>query len=104
MPGETLGSVPAGIVDNEQPAFGTLFRDLLGQEVQVILEDIGIDPVEYHRATFFGARTHRADDLWSAAPSAPALAADADHPQCHTRRQTITLWWDPPASYAAVLL
>jgi hypothetical protein len=83
MPVESLGFVPTGVVNDEQSAFGVHSGYFLGQIIEVILEDIGIDSVKDHRAAFSGSRTHRSNDIgsdmvseirhfWPAAPRAPA--------------------------------
>lgn len=75
--------MPAGVVDNEQSAFGFQRRDLCCQMIEVILEDVGIDSVKDHCRAFSGRGTHRAEDVrpdvvseirhgGPAAPSAPA--------------------------------
>jgi hypothetical protein len=65
MPIESLSFMPTGVVDDEQSAFGVQRRDFLGQKIEIILEDIGIDSVKNHRAAFSSGRTHRADDVGS---------------------------------------
>ena len=83
MPVESLGFVPTGVVNDEESAFGVYCGYLLGEMIEAILEDIGIDSIKNHRGAFSGSRTHRADDVgtdmvseirhfWPTAPSAPA--------------------------------
>ena len=83
VPIESLGFVPSGVVHDEQSTFGVHRGNLFCQKIQVILEDIGIDSIKNHRATFATGRTYRAHDVGAdmvseirhfrtAAPSAPA--------------------------------
>jgi hypothetical protein len=83
MPIQSFGFVQTGVVNDEQSAFGVHSRYLLGQMIEVKLEEIGIDSVKNRRAAFSGGRTHRANNVgsdmvseirhfWSSAPSAPA--------------------------------
>ena len=48
MPVESLGFVPTGVVNDEQSAFGVYCGYLLGEMIEAILEDIGVDSVENH--------------------------------------------------------
>ena len=83
VPIQSLSFVPTGVVNDEQPAFGVRCGYLLGEMIEVILEDIGVDSVKNHRAAFSGSRTHRSKDIgsdmvseirhfWPATPRAPA--------------------------------
>ena len=40
------------VVNDEQPTFGVQSGNLFCQEIEVILEDIGIDSIKNHRAAF----------------------------------------------------
>ena len=49
MPMESIGFVPRGIVEDEQPAYAVQRRDGLGEMIKVALEDIGIDAIHDER-------------------------------------------------------
>ena len=83
VPIQSLRFVPTGVVNDEQSTFGVPRGNLFCQEIEVILEDIGIDSIKNHRAAFATGRTHRSKDVGSdmvaeirysrpAAPSTPA--------------------------------
>ena len=83
VPIQSLGFVPTGVVNDEQSTFGVQRGNLFCQEIEVMLENIGIDSIKNHRAAFATCRTHRSKDVGSdmvseiryfrpAAPSAPA--------------------------------
>ena len=83
VPIQSLGFVPTGVVNDEQSLFAVHRGNLLCQEIEVILEDIGIDSIKNHRAAFATCRAHRSDDIGAnmvseirhfrpAAPSTPA--------------------------------
>ena len=63
MPVESLGFVPTGVVNDEQSAFGVYGGYFLGQMIEAILEDIGVDSVKNQGATFSASRAHRANDI-----------------------------------------
>ena len=83
VPIQSLSFVPTGVVNDEQSTFAVHRGNLFCQEIEVILEDIGIDSIKNHRAAFATGRTHRSKDVGAdmvaeirdsrpAAPSAPA--------------------------------
>ena len=83
MPIESLSLVPAGVIDDEHSTFDTLLWNLLGQIIEVKLEDIGINSIKDHRGAFPGRGAHCANDIgsdmvsevrhsWPASPSSPA--------------------------------
>ena len=83
MPVESLRFVPTGVVNDEESAFGVYCGYLLGELIEAILEDIGVDSVKNHREGSSGSRAHRANDIGTemvseithfgpTAPSAPA--------------------------------
>ena len=57
MPIQSFGFVQTGVVNDEQSAFGVHSRYLLGQMIEVKLEDIGIDSVVVF--FFFGGKGDR---------------------------------------------
>ena len=63
VPIQSLSFVPTGIVNDEQSTLGVQRGNLFGQEIEVILEDIGIDSIKDHRAAFATGRTHRPNDV-----------------------------------------
>ena len=54
VPIESLGFVPACVVNDEYAAFGVHSGDLFGLKIEVILEDVTIDSIKNHRAAFSG--------------------------------------------------
>jgi hypothetical protein len=103
MPIETLSFMPAGVVDNEQSAFGFQRRDLFGQVIEVILKDIGIDSIKDHRRALSGSRAHCADDVssdmiskirqgWSAASHSSANQISTPASACQRRSCSKKAW------------
>ena len=65
MPVQTFGLVPAGVIQNEQPAFVRGLGNALSQVIQVALEDIGIHAVKNHGEAFARGRANSSDDIGS---------------------------------------
>ena len=91
VPIQSLSFVPTGVVNDEQSTFGVQRGNLFCQEIEVILENIGIDSIKNHHAAFATGRTHRPNDVGSdmvseiryfrTAAEHSSDAAGADRPQ-----------------------